>query len=65
MLSLDEYIIEMTSSSDEGITSAIQNAMCQIILNQAVDAIKKLQHSQFDMICDKKLLENREFDELE
>lgn len=38
--SLGEYIMEMTSSSDEGITSAIQNAMCRIILNQAVEAIK-------------------------
>lgn len=40
--SIDEYVAEVTSSSDEGISSAIHNAMYQIILNQAVDAIKKL-----------------------
>ena len=40
--SIDEYVAEVTSSSDEEISSAIHNAMYQIILNQAVDAIKKL-----------------------
>ena len=39
--SFDHYIIETTSSSDEGITSSIQNAMYQLILNQAIDALRE------------------------
>lgn len=46
--SIDDQIAELTSSSDEGITSAIRGAVYQMILNQAVDAIKKLQNSQFN-----------------
>ena len=45
--SIDEYVADMTSSSDEGISSAIANALYQIILNQAVDAIKKLATPEF------------------
>ena len=40
--SLDEYIAEITSSSDEGITSSIRDAMYQLVLNQAVEALKDL-----------------------
>ncbi len=43
--SIDEYIVDVTSSSDEGISSAIAGALYQMILNQAVDAIKKLANS--------------------
>lgn len=36
----DEYLMEYISSSDEGISSAIQNALQQLVLNQAVTALK-------------------------
>lgn len=36
----DEFIAEYASSSDEGISSAIQSALYQLILNQAVTALK-------------------------
>lgn len=39
--SYDEYLIDALSSTDEGITSEIQNALQQLVLNQAVAAIKK------------------------
>lgn len=42
---IDEYVAEVTSSSDEGISSTIASALYQMILNQAVDAIKKLANS--------------------
>lgn len=45
--SIDEYVADMTFGSDEGISSAIANALYQIILNQAVDAIKKLATPEF------------------
>lgn len=35
-----EYLAENVSSSDEGISSAIQSALQQLILNQAVTALK-------------------------
>ena len=41
----DEYIAENVSSSDEGISSAIQSALHQLVLNQAVDALKNLANS--------------------
>ncbi len=37
----DEYLAEYVSSGDEGISSTIQNALYQLILNQAVAALKK------------------------
>lgn len=43
--SLDGYIMEMTSSSDEGISSSITSALYQMILNQTIDAIKRLANS--------------------
>ena len=39
--SYDEYLIDALSSTDEGITSEIQNALQQLVLNQAVTALKK------------------------
>lgn len=39
--SYDHYLIDATSSNDEGITSEIQSALQQLVLNQAVAAIKK------------------------
>lgn len=50
--SLDEYVAEMTTSSDEGISSAIASALYQIILNQTIDAIKKLANSPDRFIID-------------
>ena len=41
----DEYIAENVSSSDVGISSAIQSALHQLVLNQAVDALKNLANS--------------------
>ncbi|MCM1276882.1 MAG: hypothetical protein NC299_16220, partial [Lachnospiraceae bacterium] len=38
--SYDDYLAEYISSSDEGISSAIQNALHQLVLNQAVTALK-------------------------
>lgn len=50
--SLDEYVAEMTTSSDDGISSAIASALYQIILNQTIDAIKKLANSPDRFITD-------------
>lgn len=50
--SLDEYIAEMTSSSDEGISIAITGALYQIILNRTIDAIKKPANSPDRFIID-------------
>lgn len=36
----DEYFMENITSSDEGISSAIQNALHQLVLNQAITALK-------------------------
>lgn len=36
----DSYLAENVSSSDDGISSAIQNALHQLVLNQAVTALK-------------------------
>ncbi|MCM1277072.1 MAG: helix-turn-helix domain-containing protein [Lachnospiraceae bacterium] len=36
----DDYLAEYISSSDEGISSAIQNALHQLVLNQAITALK-------------------------
>lgn len=47
---LDEYIAEITSSSDEGITSSIRDAMYQLVLNQAVDALKGLEMSSVALL---------------
>lgn len=43
--SIDKYVAEMTSSSDEGLSSMVANALHQIVLNQTIDAIKKLANS--------------------
>ncbi len=37
----DDYLADALSSSDEGITSEIHNALHQLVLNQAVTALKK------------------------
>ena len=42
--SMDEFLMDITSSSDEGITSSIQSAMYQLILNQVIDALRE-QHN--------------------
>jgi hypothetical protein len=39
--SYDDYLMDALSSADEGITSEIQNALQQLVLNQAVTALKK------------------------
>lgn len=39
---LDEYIAGVTSSADDSITSSIRDAMYQLVLNQAVEALKDL-----------------------
>ncbi len=36
----DDYLVDVLSSSDEGITSQIHNALHQLVLNQAVTALK-------------------------
>ncbi|MCM1059831.1 MAG: helix-turn-helix domain-containing protein [Eubacterium sp.] len=36
----DDYLAENISSSDEGISGAIQNALHQLVLNQAITALK-------------------------
>lgn len=40
---VDEYTAEATSSSDEGISGSIREAMYQLVLNQAVDALRDLE----------------------
>ncbi len=37
----DDYLADALSSSDEGITSEIHNALHQLVLNQTVTALKK------------------------
>jgi len=39
--SYDEYLMDALSSTDEGISSEIQSAIQQLVLNQAVTALKK------------------------
>ncbi len=46
----DEYLTENVSSSDEGISSAIQNALHQLILNQAVTALKNGVDEMLDVL---------------
>ncbi len=46
----DEYLAESVSSSDEGISSAIQNALHQLILNQAVTALKNGVDEMLDVL---------------
>ena len=42
---IDDYIADVTSSSDEGITDSIREAFYRLILDQAVDALKNLANS--------------------
>lgn len=46
----DEYLVENISSSDEGISSAIQNALQQLVLNQAVTALKNGVDAMIDVL---------------
>lgn len=46
----DSYLAENISSSDEGISSAIQNALYQLILNQAVTALKNGVDEMLDVL---------------
>lgn len=46
----DEYLMENISSSDEGISSAIQNALHQLVLNQAVTALKNGVKAMIDVL---------------
>lgn len=46
----DEYLMENISSSDEGISSAIQNALHQLVLNQAVTALKNGVDAMIDVL---------------
>ncbi len=46
----DEFIAEYASSSDEGISSAIQSALYQLILNQAVAALKNGVDEMLDVL---------------
>ncbi len=46
----DEYLAENISSSDEGISSAIQNALHQLVLNQAVTALKNGVDEMLDVL---------------
>lgn len=50
--SLDEYVADMTSSCGEEFSSTIASALYQIILNQTIDAIKKLANSPDRFITD-------------
>ncbi len=45
----DEYLAENISSSDEGISSAIQSALHQLVLNQAVAALKNGANEMLDV----------------
>ncbi len=46
----DEYLAENISSSDEGISSAIQGALHQLVLNQAVTALKNGVDEMLDVL---------------
>ncbi len=46
----DDYLADALSSADEGITSAIQNALHQLILNQAVTALKNGVDEMLDVL---------------
>lgn len=46
----DEYLAENISSSDEGISNAIQNALHQLVLNQAVTALKNGVDAMIDIL---------------
>ncbi len=46
----DEYLTENISSNDEGISSAIQSALQQLILNQAITALKNGVYEMIDVL---------------
>ena len=46
----DDYLADTHSSADEGITSEIQNALHQLVLNQAVTALKKGVRGMIDVL---------------
>lgn len=46
----DEYLAESVSSSDEGISSAIQNALRRLILDQAITALKNGVDAMLDVL---------------
>ena len=46
----DDYLADALSSADESITSAIQNALHQLILNQAVTALKNGVDEMLDVL---------------
>ncbi len=46
----DEYLAEYVSSGDEGISSAIHNALYQLILNQAITALKNGADEMLDVL---------------
>jgi len=46
----DEYLAEYVSSGDEGIASAIHNALYQLILNQAITALKNGADEMLDVL---------------
>ncbi len=53
----DEYLTENISSSDEGISSAIQNALHQFVLNQTVTTLKNEVDEMIDVLEDTKAQE--------
>lgn len=48
--SYDSYLVKNVSSGDEGISSAIHNALYQLILNQAVTALKNGVKAMVDVL---------------
>ncbi len=46
----DSYLAENISSNDEGISSAIQNALHQLVLNQAITALKNGVDEMLDVL---------------
>lgn len=46
----DDYLAENITSSDEGISSAIQNALHQLVLNQAITALKNGVNVMLDVL---------------
>lgn len=48
--SYDEYLAEYVSSSDEGISSTIQDALYLLILNQAITALKNGANEMLDVL---------------
>ena len=46
----DDYLADALSSSNEGITSAIQNALHQLVLNQTVTALKNGADEMLDVL---------------